>query len=101
MRNNAMKNYFIVSLCKNGILGGGLVVSDDSITYRTNKLTVPQKYRSLMMQYKNIQGLSKAWMLCFPTVTVHMDDGESYKFIVFSRAKLISLLEEKTGFKTV
>ena len=39
--------YFIVSLCKNGILGGGIVADSEKVTYKTGKVTVPQKYRNL------------------------------------------------------
>ena len=38
-----MKNYFIVSLVKNGILGGGMTADEQAITYHTGKLTVPAR----------------------------------------------------------
>lgn len=44
-----MKKYFIVSLVKNGILGGGIVADSEAITYRTGKVTIPQEYRHLVM----------------------------------------------------
>ena len=31
---------FVCSLCHNGILGGGLYLDSQSLTYKTNKLTV-------------------------------------------------------------
>ena len=37
-----MKKYFIVSLIKNGILGGGIVADTEAITYHSGKLTIPQ-----------------------------------------------------------
>ena len=37
-----MKKYFIVSLIKNGILGGGIVADKEAITYHSGKLTIPQ-----------------------------------------------------------
>ena len=39
---------FICSLCHNGILGGGLYLNAQSLTYKTNKLTVDKKYRNLV-----------------------------------------------------
>lgn len=39
--------YFIVSLCKNGILGGGIVADLEKITYKTGKVTVPQNIEIL------------------------------------------------------
>ena len=35
-----MKSYFVCSLCYDGILGGGLIVDEDSIVYKTGKTTV-------------------------------------------------------------
>ena len=37
---------FVCSLCHNGILGGGLYLDSQSLTYKTNKLTVDKKYRN-------------------------------------------------------
>ena len=37
-----MKHYFIASLVKNGLLGGGITVDSEAITYHTGKLTIPQ-----------------------------------------------------------
>ena len=88
--------YFIVSLCKNGILGGGIVADLEKITYKTGKVTVPQKYRNLEMNYKDIVSIKKGWLFIFPTVTLKMNDSEEYKFIVFSRKRFIKLLENRT-----
>ena len=38
---------FVCSLCHNGIVGGGLYLDSQSLTYKTNKLTVGKKYRNL------------------------------------------------------
>ena len=88
--------YFIVSLCKNGILGGGIVADLEKITYKTGKVTVPQKYRNLEMNYKDIVAIKKGWLFIFPTVTLKMNDSEEYKFIVFSRKRFVKLLENRT-----
>lgn len=88
--------YFIVSLCKNGILGGGIVADSEKITYKTGKVTVPQKYRNLEMNYKDIVSIKKGWLFIFPTVTLKMNDSEEYKFIVFSRKRFVKLLENRT-----
>ena len=40
-----MKKSFMCSLiCHNGIIGGGIYIYEESITYKTNKLTVDKKY---------------------------------------------------------
>ncbi len=89
-----MKRYFIVSLCRNGILGGGMVVDDDKVTYKTGKITVPNKFRNLEMRYEDITGISTGWLLLLPTVTIKMKDSEAYKFVVFARTKFIGVLKE-------
>lgn len=40
---------FVCSLCHNGILGGVLYLDSQSLTYKTNKLTVGKKYRNLVL----------------------------------------------------
>ena len=90
-----MKRYFIVSLCHEGVLGGGIIANDESITYRTNKVTVSQKYRNLEMKYSDIQGFSKKWVLFFPIYSINMKSGETYKFLVFNTGKFNKLLNEK------
>ena len=88
-----MKNYFIVSLVKNGILGGGMTADEQAITYHTGKLTVPQEYRHLVMRYDEINEVTSGRMLLLPTVTVMKKNGDSYKFAVFfGRNRLIELL---------
>ncbi len=89
-----MKHYFIVSLCKNGILGGGITADAEAITYHTGKLTVPAQYRHLEMKYRDIRTLTSDRLLLLPTVTVTMTDGAEYKFIVFARKRFLALLRE-------
>ena len=88
-----MKKYFIVSLVKNGILGGGIVADSETITYHTGKLTMPQEYRHLIMKYEDISEVTKGWLFVLPTVTVKMRSGNEYKFTVFfSRKRFINTL---------
>lgn len=90
-----MKKYFIVSLVKNGILGGGIVAGAEAITYHTGKLTVPEEYRNLVMKYDEIREVKKGWLFILPTVLVKMKNGNEYKFVVFfSRKRFIHCLKE-------
>ena len=50
-----MKQYYVASLCREGILGGGIVSDEDGITYKTGKVTVSPKLRNLEMKYRDIQ----------------------------------------------
>ena len=66
-----MGRYYIASLCKNGLLGGGISVDEDGITFRTGKLFV------------------------LPTVTVALRDGREYRFFVVGRNRLANMISEK------
>lgn len=82
-----MKKSFICSIiCNNGILGGGLYIEDNAITYRTNKLTVDRKYRNLVLPMSEICEISWKWIV-FPIATVKMTSGEEYKFIIFNKSR--------------
>ena len=71
---------FICSLCHNGVLGGGLYLDRQTLTYKTNKLTVDKKYRNLVLTLQEIKEISWEWII-FPSATVNMTSGEKYKFI--------------------
>ncbi len=90
-----MKQYYVASLCRGGVIGGGIVADDDGITYKTGKVTVSHRFRNLEMKYRDIQGFSKKWVLCFPVFSVSMNDGETYKFLIFCPKRFHALLREK------
>lgn len=90
-----MKKYFVVSLVKNGILGGGIVADSEAVTYHTGKVTVPEEYRNLVMKYDEISEAEKGWLFLLPTVLVKMKNGQEYKFAVFfSRKRFINTLKD-------
>ena len=92
-----MKNYFIVSLIRNGILGGSMTADTEAITYHTGKVTVPAEFRRLVMKYSDIRQVETGRMLLMPTVTVKMQNGEEYKFAVFfGQKRLLELLKEQS-----
>ena len=91
-----MKKYFIVSLVKNGILGGSLTADAEALTYHTGKLTVPPEYRHFSMKYADICQVTKGWLFILPTVTIEMRSGKEYKFAVFfSRKCLVNTLTDR------
>ena len=94
-----MKKYYIASICRNGVLGGGIIAGDESITYKTGKVTVPAKLRNLEMNYGEILSYSEKWVLCFPVFSLSMSDDEKYSFIVFAQKSFRELLDEKIGSK--
>lgn len=80
-----MKKIFMCSLVKGGFLGGAIYVEPDSVTYKTNKLTVDKKYRNLVLLKKDIKEIT--WKrVVFPVVTFRMANGEEYSVMIFNRA---------------
>ena len=84
---------FVCSLCHKGILGGGLYLDNQSLTYKTNKLTVDKKYRNLMLPMQEIKEISWEWKI-FPIATVYMTNGERYKFIIFNKWRFEKWFQE-------
>ena len=82
-----MKKFFVVSLVKNGLIGGGISADSEAITYRTGKVTIPQEYRHLVMKYEDICEVTKEWLFVLPTVTIKMRNGNEYKFAIFFNRK--------------
>ena len=82
-----MKKTFIGSLiCPNGIIGGGISIDEESITYKTNKLTVDRRYKNLVLPINEIREMM--WkQFVFPIATIQMADGEQYKFIIFNKSR--------------
>lgn len=89
-----MKKYFVVSLVKNGILGGGMTADDEAITYHTGKVTIAEEYRHLVMRYEEICRAVPGWLFVLPTVLVKLRNGKEYKFVVFfGRKGLMNVLK--------
>ena len=84
---------FICSLCHNGILGGCLYLDNQSLTYKTNKLTVDPKYKNLILPIQEIKEISWEWII-FPIATVSMRNGEHHKFIVFNKSRFVKWFKE-------
>ena len=85
--------YLVCSLCHNGVLGGTFYLDSQSLSYKTNKLTVDKKYRSLVMPLHEIRDISWKRMI-FPIATIDMKNGESYKFIIFNKSRFEKWFQE-------
>jgi hypothetical protein len=82
-----MKKSFLCSLiCRGGILGGGIYIDEEAITYKTNKLTVDKKYKNLVLPLDRICELTWKWIV-FPVASIRMTNGEKYKFMIFNKAR--------------
>ena len=85
-----MKSYFICSLCHNGLLGGGLIVDENTITYKTGKVTIENKYRNLVLNRNDI--ISITWKrIIFPIVTFKMKNSEDFRFMIFNKSRFMRI----------
>lgn len=86
-----MDKTYMVSLCwRGGLLGGGLVVDDERLTYGTTKLQVPPDIRRFQLPFCRIRRVEKSKALFLPTVTITMEDGTAWKFLVFGRGSFLN-----------
>lgn len=88
-----MKKAFMCSLCHNGILGGGLYLDSQSVTYKTQKITVDKKYRNLVLPLREIADITWKWCIA----TFHMKNGEEYKIIIFNKPRFRKCYKEYSG----
>ena len=89
-----MEKTYAASLCWHGLLGGGLFLDDERVTYRTGKLQVPPEIRNLQLPFCRIKSVEKSKALFLPTVTIEMKDGREWKFLVFGRKSFLTNLKE-------
>lgn len=89
-----MDKTYMVSLCwRGGLLGGGLVMGDERLTYGTTKLQVPPEIRNFSLPFCRIRGVERSRALFLPTVTIEMEDGREWKFLVFGRKSFLENLK--------
>ncbi len=91
-----MRKVYAASLCKNGLLGGGLYLDEDKAVFRTGKITVPARLRNLELYYKDITSISKGSILLLPAVTISMNNGEKWRFVVYRCENFIQNITPKT-----
>ena len=88
-----MTHFFLCSLIHYGVLGGGLIVDGDSVTYKTTKLTVEKKYKNLRLDRSEIDNITWHWSV-FPVATFFMKNGEKYKFLIFNKWRFMKVYQE-------
>ena len=81
-----MRKIFLCSLCHRGLLGGGLYLDRQSITFACQKLTVDSKYRNLVLPLQEIREVS--WKrVVFPIAVFRLNSGEEYRFLIFNKRR--------------
>ena len=95
-----MKKSFVCSLVHNGILGGGLYIDDESVVYKTNKLTVDERYRNLVLPLQRLERVEWKWVI-FPVASFYMRGGEKYTFIIFNKPRFEKCLAKVWGQNSI
>lgn len=81
-----MQKVFYGSICHYGIQGGAIFLNDEGVLFRCQKLSIEEKYKHLLLPYKDISKIQKSQVLgIFPCVTIDMKQKEQYKFVIFQR----------------
>lgn len=87
-----MKKAFMCSLCHNGLLGGGLYLDSEALTYKTGKLTVDKKLRNLVLPLCDICDVT--WkQKVFPVATFRMKNGEEYTIMIFNKTRFLKYFD--------
>ncbi|MCH5323902.1 MAG: hypothetical protein J1E39_01690 [Eubacterium sp.] len=69
-----MKKAFYGSLCHDGIRGGGIYVTDDTVTYKTGAF-LPDEYRNIIIPIADIERTESGRTAFLPTVTLYLKGG--------------------------
>lgn len=88
-----MKTQFMCSIIYGGVLGGALVVDDNSITFKTGKVTVADRIRNLRMDIADIESLT--WKGIIATIT--LKSGDKYSFLILNKKRFIEVYESLTN----
>lgn len=89
-----MKKAFYGSLCYQGIRGGAIIINNGAVIYKNQTLTLPDEYKNIVLPIKEIADVEKGWLLCLPTITIHLKSKKKYKFVIFNRKGFLNQLEK-------
>lgn len=89
-----MDKTYMVSLCwRGGLLGGALVLEDERMGFHSTKLQAPPEIRNFLLPFCRIRKVEKSRALFLPTVSVEMENGREWKFLVFGRGSFLENLK--------
>ena len=91
-----MKRAFRCSFCYQGLRGGAIYLDDTSVAYRNQTLTLPEAYKNIVIPIQKIESVEKGHIFLFPTVTIHLENQEAYRFVLFRRQKFLDCLTQLT-----
>ena len=91
-----MKKTFSVSLCYQGAHGGGLLVTEDFIIFKTQTMQLPKEMQFIQIAYNDIENITNCSSLfVFPSINIKLKSGLIYKFIVFNRKNCLRIINER------
>ena len=95
-----MQNIFKGSLCCDaGILGGSIMLNDESIIYKTGKI-LSERYKKVTILLADIESLTcSRSMIIFPAVNIKTKNNSEYKLLIFSRGKFLKILTENRRYQ--
>ena len=93
-----MKKRFVVSLCYQGAHGGGLLITEEFITFKTQTMQLPKEMKSIQIAYNDIEIITNCSSLfVLPSINIKLKSGLIYKFIVFNRKNCLRIINERLG----
>jgi hypothetical protein len=91
-----VKKTFTVSLCYRGAHGGGLLVTEDFIIFKTQTMQLPKEMQFIQMAYNDIESITNcSSLVVFPSLSIKLKSGLIYKFIVFNRKNCLRIINER------
>lgn len=83
-----MKEWFVASICANGLQGGTVYLVDKGFYFLCQKLTIADEYKKLHIPYESIKSISAGKrVLVLPTTVIETRGGRTYRFLIFHRKK--------------
>lgn len=90
-------NFYSSVICQ-GVHGGALKVDNKGLTFRAQKVTLPEIYRNMVIPFSEISSVSyKRKMILFPVVCVRLKAGVEHRFIVFNLRRFKKVIRENFG----
>lgn len=90
-------NFYSSVICQ-GVHGGALKVDNKGLTFRAQKITLPEIYRNIVIDFSEISSIiCKRKMILFPVVSVCLKEGVEHRFIVFNLRRFKNVVRENFG----
>lgn len=82
-----MKTAYAASVYREGLLGGGVYLDGEKLTYRAGKAAASPRLKRLELRYADVKKLACGRSPFIFTATLLMRSGESWRFLIFARRR--------------